>query len=170
MSDETITESKPAAEAVADAAHEVATEPEQAPVVAVEPAPAAQDPLTPAEDPAAAKPAPAIEEPVAEESPEESFGDLLRDFERTHTHRAAQNRLEGTVISVSADQVFLDVGYKMEGVLPRSAFENNAEGVKAGDKFPVSITGRNEEHYYVLSRFKVAQPRDWSALEKAFAD
>jgi len=170
MSDETITESKPAAEPATEAAHEAATEPEQAPVVAAEPAPAAQDPLTPAEDPAAAKPAPAIEEPVAEESPEESFGDLLRDFERTHTHRAAQNRLEGTVISVSADQVFLDVGYKMEGVLPRSAFENNADGVKAGDKFPVSITGRNEEHYYVLSRFKVAQPRDWSALEKAFAD
>ena len=74
------------------------------------------------------------------------------------------------MISVSADQVFLDVGYKMEGVLPRSAFENNAEGVKAGDRFPVSITGRNEEHYYVLSRFKVAQPRDWSALERAFAE
>ena len=74
------------------------------------------------------------------------------------------------MVSVSADQVILDVGYKMEGVLPRSAFENNAEGVKAGDRFPVSITGRNEENYYVLSRFKVAQPRDWSALERAFAE
>jgi small subunit ribosomal protein S1 len=73
-------------------------------------------------------------------------------------------------VSVSADQVFLDIGYKAEGVLPRSAFENNAEGVKVGDSFPVSVTGRNEEHYYVLSRFKVAQPRDWSALEAAFAE
>jgi small subunit ribosomal protein S1 len=54
-------------------------------------------------------------------------------------------------------------------VLPRSAFENNADGVKPGDKFPVSVTGRNEEGYYDLSRFKVAQPRDWSALEEAFA-
>jgi len=42
--------------------------------------------------------------------------------------------------------------------------------VKAGDSFPVSVTGRNEEGYYELSRFKVAQPRDWSALEAAFAD
>ena len=105
-----------------------------------------------------------------DQAAQESFADVLRDYERTHTHRAAQNRLEGTVISVSADQVFLDVGYKMEGVLPRSAFENNAEGVKAGDRFPVSITGRNEENYYQLSRFKVAQPRDWSALERAFAE
>jgi small subunit ribosomal protein S1 len=78
--------------------------------------------------------------------------------------------LQGTVISLSADQVFLDIGYKTEGVLPRSAFDKNAEEVKPGDTFPVSVKGRNEEHYYELSRFKVAQPRDWSSLEAAFAD
>ena len=78
--------------------------------------------------------------------------------------------MQGTVVSLSADQVFLDIGYKTEGVLPRSAFENNAEAVKPGDTFPVSVTGRNEEGYYELSRFKVAQPRDWSALEAAFAE
>ena len=76
--------------------------------------------------------------------------------------------MQGTVISLSADQVFLDIGYKIEGVLPRSAFENNADDVKPGDTVPVSVTGRNEEGYYELSRFKVAQPRDWSALEQAF--
>jgi small subunit ribosomal protein S1 len=156
MSDETITESQPAAEPAADAAQEAATKPTPAAIATEEQAPV---------------PAAEIRSEIADDQPpQESFGDLLRDYERTHTHRAAQNRLEGTVVSVSADQVFLDVGYKTEGVLPRSAFENNAEGVKAGDRFPVSITGRNEEHYYELSRFKVAQPRDWSALEQAFAD
>ena len=39
-----------------------------------------------------------------------------------------------------------------------------------GDTFAVSVTGRNEEGYYELSRFKVAQPRDWTALEAAFAE
>jgi small subunit ribosomal protein S1 len=76
--------------------------------------------------------------------------------------------LKGTVISLSADQVFLDIGYKTEGVVPRSALKNNADGVKPGDTFPVSVTGRNEEHYYELSLFQVAQPRDWTALEEAF--
>lgn len=111
-------------------------------------------------------------EPIAEaaEEPAESFADVLKAFETTHTHRAESKQLEGTVISLSAEQVFLDVGYKMEGVLPRSAFPNNAEGVKPGDSFPVSITGRNEEGYYDLSRFRVALPRDWSALETAFAE
>ena len=100
----------------------------------------------------------------------ESFADALSAFERSHTHRAEAKQLQGTVVSLTADQVVLDVGYKMEGVLPRSAFPDNATDVKAGDTFPVSITGRNEEGYYELSRHRVAQPRDWSALERAFAE
>jgi small subunit ribosomal protein S1 len=100
----------------------------------------------------------------------ESFADALSAFERSRTHRAEAKQLQGTVVSLTADQVVLDVGYKMEGVLPRSAFPDNAEGVNAGDSFPVSITGRNEEGYYELSRHRVAQPRDWSALERAFAE
>ncbi len=114
---------------------------------------------------------------AAEERAEtgESFADVLREFERTHTHRASQHQsaarqLEGTVVSLDVEQVILDIGYKMEGVLPRTAFENNAEGVKRGDIFPVSIRGRNQEGYYQLSRFRVAQPRDWTALERAFAE
>ncbi len=110
----------------------------------------------------------AISEPEPE--PTESFADLLFTFEREHTHRAKTKQLEGTVVSLSADQVFLDIGYKTEGVLPRSGFEDNAASVKLGDAFPVSITGRNEEGYYELSRFRVALPRDWSALERAFAE
>jgi small subunit ribosomal protein S1 len=99
-----------------------------------------------------------------------SFADALSEFERSHTHRAESKQLQGTVVSLTADQVVLDVGYKIEGVLPRSTFPDNAEGVKAGDTFAVSITGRNEEGYYELSRHRVAQPRDWSALERAFAE
>jgi small subunit ribosomal protein S1 len=144
---------------------------------------ATEVPVPPAPEtaPAAEEPPQPAPEPTAE--PTESFADVLRAFERSHSHRAAPppaNRrsaaapaapqLEGTVVSISADQVFLDIGYKMEGVLRRSAFENNAEGVKRGDAFPVSITGRNEEGYYELSRFRVAVPRDWSALERAFAE
>jgi small subunit ribosomal protein S1 len=113
-----------------------------------------------------------VPDTVPAEEPTESFADLLSAFEKTHSHKAQSGakQLQGTVISISADQVFLDIGYKTEGVLPRSAFDSNAEAVKPGDTFPVSVTGRDEEHYYQLSRFKVAQPRDWSALEAAFQE
>jgi small subunit ribosomal protein S1 len=159
MTEENITESLPTQEIAPEPVPEPIAEPAAA--VTAEPVP------TPAPK-AAAKPAP---EPV-EEEPTESFADLLRDFERSHTHKSepGAKQLQGTVVSISADQVFLDIGYKTEGVLPRSTFENNAEGVKPGDTVPVSVTGRNEEHYYELSRFKVAQPRDWTALEAAFAE
>src|SRR5580693_8178779 len=105
---------------------------------------------TPDENPTpAAVPAP---EPAAE--PAEDFGALLAQFEKTHARAPeAGKQLQGTVISVSADQVFLDIGFKIEGVLPRTAFENNAESVKSGDTVPVSVTGRNEEGYYALTRF-----------------
>jgi len=116
-------------------------------------------------------------EPAAGETPAEApteplenFADILSQFERSHTHKteSGAKQIEGTVISVSAEQVFVDIGYKIEGVLPRSAFPANAEGVKAGEPVFVSVKGRNEEGYYDLTRFKVAQPHDWTALEEAF--
>jgi len=109
--------------------------------------------------------------PQPASEPIEDFGALLAQFEKSHTHKTetGQKQLQGTVVSVSVDQVFLDIGYKTEGVLPRAAFESNADDVTPGQSFPVSVTGRNQEGYYELSRFKVAQPRDWSALEEAFA-
>ncbi|MBZ5582562.1 MAG: 30S ribosomal protein S1 [Acidobacteriia bacterium] len=102
----------------------------------------------------------------------QSFGDILSQFEQAHTHHAEQGGrgLEGTVVAVSADSVFLDIGFKTEGVIPLEEFRNAGEDVKAGDKLPVSIKGRNAEGYYELSRIKVERPRDWSSLEKAFAE
>lgn len=106
---------------------------------------------------------------------EESFGQLLAEFEQSHSHRkdqpqqqGAARQLEGTVVSLSADQVFLDIGYKIEGVLPRSAFPQNAEKVSPGDQLSVSLKGRNEEGYYALSLAKLAQVTDWASLEAAF--
>jgi len=137
--------------------------------------PATGIPLEPVAAPkpaVAPKSAPAPEPNLGAEEPAENFAEMLSQFEKSHSHKAAgqKQQLQGTVVSVSAEQVFLDIGYKTEGVLPRSVFDNNAEVVKAGDSFSVSVTGRNEEGYYELSRFKVAQPRDWTALEAAFAE
>jgi small subunit ribosomal protein S1 len=126
------------------------------PVIAAEAAPVAEPAARPVAELAAAE-------------PEEDFGDLLAEFEKSHKHKTeAGPTLQGTVVSMTPEQVFLDIGYKIEGVLPRSAFEKDAAGVRRGDSFPVSITGRNEEGYYQLSRFKVAQPKDWSGLQAAF--
>ncbi len=104
--------------------------------------------------------------------PKESFGDILSQYERSHTHRAEDDSkaLEGTVIAVNAESVYLDIGYKTEGIIPVADFQAAGETVKAGDKVQVSIKGRDPEGYYQLSRIKVERPKDWSSLEKAFAE
>src|SRR6266699_4114661 len=99
----------------------------------------------------------------------ESFGSILSQFERSHTAKAAEGLREGMVVSVSADSVFVDIGFKTEGVLPLSEFQNDS-AVKPGDKLQVTIKGRDPEGYYQLTCSKEARPTDWAALERAFAD
>jgi small subunit ribosomal protein S1 len=102
----------------------------------------------------------------------ESFDAIFQEYEQTHARQAeAGNRqIESTVVAVSADSVYLDIGYKTEGVLPLAPFQSANEAVKPGDKLLVAVKGRNAEGYYELSRFRVEQPKDWSALERAFAE
>ena len=99
----------------------------------------------------------------------QSFGDILTQFQKSHSHRTeGSKQLEGTVIAVTDEAVFFDIGYKSEGILPLTALQG--ETLKAGDKALVTVKGRDLDGYYELSRFKVERPMDWSALEKAFAD
>ncbi len=102
----------------------------------------------------------------------DSFSELFSEYEKSHT-QARDNggkQLEGTVIAISADSVIFDIGFKSEGILPLADFENAGEIVKPGNKLLVSVKGRNPEGYYELTRAKVERPKDWAALEKAFAD
>jgi small subunit ribosomal protein S1 len=117
-------------------------------------------------------PSPHPDNSELEAAPEngESFGAIFSEYEQSHSRKGegGGRQIEGTVIAVSADSVFVDIGYKTEGVLPLAIFQSGNEAVKPGDQLLVSVKGRNLEGYYELSRFKVEQPRDWSALEQAF--
>jgi small subunit ribosomal protein S1 len=107
----------------------------------------------------------------ADREPEESFGTIFSEYEQSHRRGGDAGRgREGTVIAVSADTVFLDIGFKSEGILPLATFLDAGEKVKPGDKFLVNIKGRGPEGYYELSRGKVVRPTDWESLEKAFAE
>jgi len=101
-----------------------------------------------------------------------SFGEILSQFEESHRHDSESGRSArtGTVVSVTETSVFLDIGLKTEGVIAAGEFRN-AKGemeVKAGDTVTVSISGRDAEGYYQLSKLRVERPKDWSSLEKAF--
>src|SRR5271155_460070 len=105
----------------------------------------------------------------------ESFGNILSQFEQGHTVQRTEGAREGTVVSVSADSVFIDIGLKSEAILPLSELQTdelqkNDKAVKPGDKLQVTIKGRAPEGYFELTLGKAARPTDWTALEKAFAD
>src|SRR5438093_3357229 len=109
------------------------------------------------------------ESPTSAESAE-SFGSILSQFERSHTSKPVEGLREGTVVSLSSDSVFIDLGFKTEGVLPLVELESDHASVKPGDKLQVTIKGRDPEGYYQLTRSKAARPTDWAALERAFAN
>ena len=109
-------------------------------------------------------PQPNIPDSPEASAPDTSFGDILSQFEQTHHARG--ETVEGTVVSVTPDGAFVDIGRKMDGVLP----PDPKIELKPGMKVLVSIRGRDEEGNYLLSTIKVEMPRDWSGLEAAFAE
>jgi small subunit ribosomal protein S1 len=59
----------------------------------------------------------------------ESFENILAQFEQAHVHKTndGTRQLEGTIVKVTAENVFVDIGYKTEGMLPLTAFTNQGE-------------------------------------------
>jgi small subunit ribosomal protein S1 len=113
-----------------------------------------------------------IAAPIEADEPDESFGDAFAEFERTHQRKAedGSKQIDATVVTIDVENVVLDIGFKTEGVLARTTFPNNGDDVKPGDRMLVSVRGRNAEGYYELSRIRVAQPTDWTSLQKAFEE
>ncbi len=100
-----------------------------------------------------------------------SFESILSRFEQEHESAGGQ-AVQGTVVSVTPDAVFVDLGRKMDGVLPADRVPRG-EGmpeIRVGDIMVVNITGRDEEGNYLLSTIRVERPRDWSAFERASAE
>jgi len=108
------------------------------------------------------------EETVSQEV--SSFAELLSQFEESHKQQSGAKK--GVVVAVREDFVFVDVGLKTEGVLPAAEFRDEAGnlGVELGDIVVVTITGRDSEGYYTLSKLRVEKPKDWAGLESAFAE
>jgi len=109
-----------------------------------------------------------LEPPVTTVDPEE-YQHLLEDY----SHLAPPSRhevLEGRILKVSGGDVFIDVGYKSDGVAPASQFTdaNGIVTVRAGDLVEVMVeSGRTSEGYVVLSHEKAARLKVWDNLENA---
>ena len=76
--------------------------------------------------------------------------------------------VDGTVIQVTPDQVFVDVGYKSEGKIPTSEF---TELPKVGDVVSVVlITKENRHGEVIVSKQKADLKQLWKTLRQAAQD
>ncbi|MFI3257335.1 MAG: S1 RNA-binding domain-containing protein, partial [Spirochaetales bacterium] len=76
--------------------------------------------------------------------------------------------IEGQVVQVTSDDVFVDVGYKSEGKIPKSEF---AEVPKIGDTVNVVLITKEGKHgELVVSKKKAESIKIWKNLKQAYAD
>ena len=111
------------------------------------------------------------DQPVTGVDPEE-YQHLLEDY----SHLAPPSRhevIEGRVLKISGQDVFIDVGYKSDGVAPLSEFTDasGSYSVRPGDIVEVMFdSGHSSEGYVLLSHERAARLKIWDTLEKALED
>ena len=101
-----------------------------------------------------------------------SFASILSQFEEQHHPSGGGEALRGTVVSISPETVFVDLGRKMDGILSVENFKDPSGNltVAVGDTLVVNVTGRDQQGNYELSMLKVERPKDWTSFEAAFAE
>src|SRR6202521_823791 len=104
---------------------------------------------------------------------EEDYEHLIEDY--SHLAPPSEGELlQGHVVKVTPQEVIVDVGYKLEGLVPIEQLRqpDGAVAIKAGDTIDVMIDrhGQQPEGYVLLSYSKASRLRIWETLEQAMRD
>ncbi len=168
----TVAEEPAAQEAAAPAvAEETAVEEIVEPVV--DAAPAVEDVAAPDAAPAVAEETPVAEEPAAVAAePEEPINpdDFEQAFEQTVKRIRSGQIITGTVLQIVDGEVFVNVGYKADGVIPKGEFSSDPEvkpedTVKEGDSIDVEVVKVNDgEGNVLLSHKSIEGKKFWDEL------
>src|SRR6478672_8251628 len=79
--------------------------------------------------------------------------------------------LQGHVVKVNPNEVIVDFGYKLEGLVPidQLRLPDGTVTVKAGDAIDVMVdrSGPPQEGYILLSYSRASRLRIWDTLEQA---
>ena len=109
---------------------------------------------------------------TSSEELEYDFAALLRENDQQRAQAVDRSggskQIDATVVAVSNDTVFLDIGYKTEGILLLTSFAPTEKAVEPGDRVRVTVKGRNLDGYYELTRQRASAPKDFTSLEEAF--
>ena len=102
---------------------------------------------------------------------EMSFEQMLEESFKTIRNGEV---VEGTVIDVKPDEIFLNIGYKSDGIITRNEYTNEPNVdlttvVKVGDKMEAKVVKLNDGEGQVILSYKRLQAEKGSKrLEEAF--
>jgi small subunit ribosomal protein S1 len=92
---------------------------------------------------------------------QELIAKSLRDFKEGSI-------VKGRILEIRSREVLVDIGYKSEGVIPSSEFDD-IDQVEVGDEVEVLLERlENEDGMVVLSKEKAAHKQNWDKIVKVF--
>ena len=109
---------------------------------------------------------------AAAEPADTEIGQLLAGIEESPGIAPGQV-VTGTVLKVTDEEVFVDIGLKSEGAIPRSEFvsSDGDSNIKAGDQVDVWVEEYDEvEGTFTVSHQKAARWRAWENLAQALEE
>jgi small subunit ribosomal protein S1 len=103
-------------------------------------------------------------------SPQE-YEHLLAQYENSFKNLQEGQIIRGRILTVTASEVIVDIGYKSEGIIPISEFTDFAGTVlvKPGDAVDVLLERTEDQNgYVVLSKDKAEKMKVWDEVEKSY--
>jgi small subunit ribosomal protein S1 len=94
--------------------------------------------------------------------------ELEQVYDQTLSTIAENEVVEGTVVGITKREVFVNIGYKSEGVISINEFRYNPD-LKVGDKVEVYVESpEDKKGQLVLSHKKARVLRSWERVNEAF--
>ena len=103
------------------------------------------------------------------ESNDSSMTNYLKDYDQKD--RKPGNMLKATVVKISDDEVFVDIGAKTEGVLKTDELKDDdgSLNVKIGDDIDVVLVRMvNKDGFSVVSKKEADKFKLWAEIEKTY--
>jgi len=104
-----------------------------------------------------------------------SMAELLEMYEKDFVVPRKGELVKGKIVSVSEKEIVVNIGYKADGIIPKSEVSNNdvilTEFAHEGQELEVYILKKDDgDGNVLLSLKRISQLKDWTELEKLAED
>ncbi|MFC1624190.1 30S ribosomal protein S1 [Candidatus Omnitrophota bacterium] len=104
-----------------------------------------------------------VEEEKEQMKAQEEF-DLKSAYEKTFRRLNEGDIVKGKVIAIGKKDIYIDFGYKSEGIIPFSEFKGSTD-IKLGDEFDVLVESKeNEDGLITVSKKKAERTVGWDRI------